>query len=65
MSDYLQEQIAGITAGAGDVITAGIADIADSYQEILMADASISPPDPLPEPVEYVQEPTNNGLDMG
>jgi hypothetical protein len=43
MSDFMQ--------GLGDFVTVGIGDVGNSYQEILMADASISTPDALP--VDY------------
>jgi hypothetical protein len=36
---------AGLTQAGGDLARSAIADIGDSYQEILLADASIGPPD--------------------
>jgi hypothetical protein len=46
-SDYLAGQAAGFTQAVGDLSRHAIADIGDSYQEILMQDASISPPEGL------------------
>ena len=43
MSDFMQ--------GLGDFVTTGIGDVSNSYQEVLMADASIGVPDALP--MEY------------
>lgn len=44
---YAARVAAGMQQGAGDVARSAIADIGDTYQEILMADASIGPPDGL------------------
>lgn len=52
--DYVSEQMEGFVTGAGDLSRHAIADIGDSYQEILMADASISPPDGLTAEMETV-----------
>lgn len=76
-SDYLAGQAAGFTQAAGDLSRHAIADIGDSYQEILMQDASISPPEGLqaspetappdmtgePDAPEAAPEPPAPGID--
>jgi hypothetical protein len=40
--------MSGFLEGLGDFVTVGIGDVGNSYQEMLMADASIGVPDALP-----------------
>ncbi len=67
-SDYLAEVSAGIQEGAGDVASSAIADIGDSYQEVLMSDASVSPPDPVGaqqfETITTTAEPDTGGVEL-
>jgi hypothetical protein len=44
---YAARVAAGMQQGAGDVARGAFADIGDTYQEILMADSPIGPPDGL------------------
>ncbi len=67
---YAASQLDGMKAGAADVGRSAIADIGDSYQEILMQNASISPPDGLTGTMENVTTeaeitPPQPDLDMG
>ncbi len=59
MSDFMQ--------GLGDFVQVGIGDVGDSYQEILMADSSISPPNGLSVDYETTTteiEPDVGGVDL-
>jgi hypothetical protein len=52
--DYTANTLAGMKAGAGDVTRHAIADIGDTYQEILMSHSSVSAPDGLTGTMENV-----------
>ena len=70
--DYVARQISAAMQGAGEVARAGMADIGDSYQEILTGHSAISAPDGLtatpgnaggPKPEAPVSD--RHGPDMG
>jgi hypothetical protein len=50
------QHMSGISEGFRDIASSAINDIGDTGQEILMADASISPADALPGTMEQVTE---------
>jgi hypothetical protein len=52
--DYFASTLAGMREGVGDVGRSAIADIGDSYQEVLLGNASISPADGLTGTMETV-----------
>ena len=59
MSDLMQ--------GLGDFVEVGIGDVGDSYQQILMADASVSPSASLPTDYETTTttvEPEMGGVEL-
>ena len=53
-NEYAANTLNGMKAGAGDVGRHAIADIGDSYQEVLMSHASVSPPEGLTGSMEQV-----------
>jgi hypothetical protein len=67
ISDYLGQMGEGFTEGLGDLSRSAIADIGDSYQEVLLQDASVTPADPLPATYETVTttiEPDVGGVEL-
>ena len=67
--DYAAATLAGMRQGAAAVGRNAVADIGDSYQEVLMAHARISPADgltPTPESAaqEQAPEPTAPAADI-
>jgi hypothetical protein len=52
--DFARSTMDGMKEGAGDITRHALADIGDSYQEVLMSSASISPPEGLTGSLEQV-----------
>jgi hypothetical protein len=52
--DFARNTMDGMKEGAGDITRHALADIGDSYQEVLMSSASVSPPEGLTGSMEQV-----------
>ncbi len=59
LNEYAAEVSGGIGQGLNDVGRAAFADIANSYQEVLLADSPISAPEPLTADYETVTTETD------
>ncbi len=55
--DYVSRQISAVAQGVGDVARAGIADVGDTYQELLTGHSAISAPDGHTGTMENVSSP--------
>ncbi len=65
--EYAADQLAGMQAGIADVGRAAYTDIADSYQQVLMGHASITPADGLTgtmETTSYQVEPVQDPVPL-